>query len=268
MSPDKLSEEAPMHTPYRFAFNNPVFWSDPTGLYEYDSNGNLVLKNKNEIAFYNDYMKNGGNVNNFETALQDAGYGIDLQEATVKAISKESDNTLENIGLMNDRIGDSADILSATKNKGGSISFWTKTIDNRAFDGINYGEIRASYYANNWKGNRYRKTYNISKVLKRGTIVTTAVLGTIEIGSGVSQDYQNYQNTGYTDGKNTAVATASVAGGVAGGIGGAAIGAAVGVWFGGVGAAPGALIGGIIGGALGSWGGSELAESAVQKAYE
>src|SRR5690606_10883608 len=31
---DVLSEMAPDHTPYRYGFNNPVFWQDKTGLFE------------------------------------------------------------------------------------------------------------------------------------------------------------------------------------------------------------------------------------------
>src|SRR5690606_7733982 len=31
---DRLAELAPGITPYRFAFNNPNYWSDPTGLFE------------------------------------------------------------------------------------------------------------------------------------------------------------------------------------------------------------------------------------------
>ncbi|NLN34167.1 MAG: hypothetical protein GX159_11315 [Flavobacteriaceae bacterium] len=33
-SPDPLGELTPDWTPYRFAFNNPVFFNDPTGLCE------------------------------------------------------------------------------------------------------------------------------------------------------------------------------------------------------------------------------------------
>lgn len=31
---DALSELAPSQTPYRYGFNNPVYWTDPTGLFE------------------------------------------------------------------------------------------------------------------------------------------------------------------------------------------------------------------------------------------
>ena len=34
ISQDRLSEVMPDWTPYRFAFNNPVYFSDPTGLFE------------------------------------------------------------------------------------------------------------------------------------------------------------------------------------------------------------------------------------------
>src|SRR5690554_6195831 len=33
-NPDRLAELAPGITPYRFAFNNPNYWSDPSGLFE------------------------------------------------------------------------------------------------------------------------------------------------------------------------------------------------------------------------------------------
>jgi len=31
---DRLTELAPGITPYRFAFNNPNYWSDPSGLFK------------------------------------------------------------------------------------------------------------------------------------------------------------------------------------------------------------------------------------------
>jgi len=49
---DALSELAPNYTPYRYGFNNPVFWSDPSGLFETEAAARMFAK-ENDI---NDYM--------------------------------------------------------------------------------------------------------------------------------------------------------------------------------------------------------------------
>lgn len=200
----------------------------------------------------------GASLNDLEAFVfgsMDADEGIfalELEGATITG--KASSASLDNAKFVNDRLGDGADILAATKNKGGSVAMWSKP-GSRSFDGIRYGEIKTAYYANNWTGNGATgKTYNVAKVIKNGTIVTTVVLGgTIEVSQGVAQDYENYQNTGSTDGKNTAVASGKVAGGVAG------------AW---AGAKAGAAIGGIIGGAVGGWVGSEVGGAAVEEVYK
>ena len=155
----------------------------------------------------------------------------------------------------------------------GSFAIWSKTNNTRSFDGIKYGEIKTGYYANNWTGNPSTgKTYNISKVIKNGTYVTTVILGSIEIGQGVAQDHENYQNTGYTNGKNTAVASGKVVGGVFGAWafakGGAAFGAAFGSVVPVIGTTVGAIGGGIVGGIIGSEVGSSVGENAVEAAYK
>src|SRR5690606_25789193 len=43
---DMLSEMAPDHTPYRYGFNNPVFWQDASGLFETEEQArNFALEN-------------------------------------------------------------------------------------------------------------------------------------------------------------------------------------------------------------------------------
>lgn len=45
LSPDPLAEEFPSWSPYNYTFNNPVVWTDPTGLapeWYSDSDGNIV----------------------------------------------------------------------------------------------------------------------------------------------------------------------------------------------------------------------------------
>lgn len=52
LSPDPLSEEFPDWTPYRYGFNNPMRYTDPTGLleddYGVDSDGNINLIRKTD----------------------------------------------------------------------------------------------------------------------------------------------------------------------------------------------------------------------------
>jgi hypothetical protein len=272
---DPLTELAPMHNPYRFGYNNPVYWKDPSGLieFEYDKNGKATsfkTSNKDEIAAIMGFLnKNEGasaaDIHTFvfeDMQNENSVFAFDLQEVVVEGKSKKSESsTLDNANFFNDRIGDGADILGATNNRGGSF----RLTNNGSYNPRN---LSPKYYGSNWTGGSRAgiKTYNISKVIKNGSIATTVVLGTIEVGQGVSQDYQNYQNTGYTNGKNTAVATAKVGAGIAvGWAAGAATGAAIGT------AIPipvvGTVVGAIVGGVAGYYA-SEAAGNLVEKAYE
>ena len=273
---DRLSELAPMHNPYRFGFNNPVYWSDPTGLWEETKNG-IRITNPDEIKSYLELAKNNPNATNNELIKmikfdQTGSFTQELEAVTVKYDKKSE--TMDNLGKTNDVVGGIGDYLDkGTKYKGGSFAIWNSTSTARAFDGIKYNELKFRYSLTNTGFNQYTgKGVKVAKVLKKGSIVATVVLGTIEVGQGVAQDYENYENTGYTNGKNTAVASASVAGGVAGAWAGAeagaAIGAGVGAWFAGIGAVPGGIVGGIVGGFIGGYTGSEVSETAVEKAYE
>src|SRR5690606_31672908 len=68
-------------TPYRFAFNNPAFWSDPTGLYEFVDNGVIRVNSQEEIQFLLQYLQNGGSTetNAVWTALVGEGFAMDLE---------------------------------------------------------------------------------------------------------------------------------------------------------------------------------------------
>src|SRR5690606_7926233 len=55
---DVLAELQFDKTPYRFAFNNPAFWSDPTGLYEFVDNGVIRVNSQEEIQFLLQYLQN------------------------------------------------------------------------------------------------------------------------------------------------------------------------------------------------------------------
>jgi RHS repeat-associated protein len=104
---DVFSELSHSITPYRFAYNNPVFFSDPTGLYEVDGNGNITITDKKEIAMFTDYLKNNqkASVNEMSEHIFDAnnGFAYELQEVVLQSGSKKSendfhDNVLKQIG--------------------------------------------------------------------------------------------------------------------------------------------------------------------------
>ncbi|MDA6071096.1 hypothetical protein NJT12_15885 [Flavobacterium sp. AC] len=263
---DPLTELAPMHNPYRFGFNNPVYWSDPSGLFENDKEGLAICPTCPNTPAFKPLIDDPNNTYIYDPQTSTASKVTELDEVVVQGKSKKS-STLDDANSINDRIADGADILALTNNKGGSF----RLTNNGSYNPRNFS---FKYYESNWTEGSVAniKTFNVSKLVKKGSIATTVVLGTIEVGQGVSKDYDNYQKTGYTNGKNTAVASGSVAGGAAGAWAGAEVGASVGagigVWFGGAGAVPGAVIGGIIGGAIGGWGGSEIGSSAVEEAYK
>ena len=81
MNPDALSELAPMHTPYRFGFNNPVYWSDPTGLYELTSKG-LKVDGKEEhevlMNFFYNWDGEGDFIELAMSELDAAGFGLEI----------------------------------------------------------------------------------------------------------------------------------------------------------------------------------------------
>lgn len=268
---DPFSAVIPGVTPYRFAFNNPIYFSDPSGLFE-ETNILATCPTCPNTPKYQPFIDDPNNTYVYDPKTGKVEKEIQIQEVVLTG--KKKDDTIDNLNLANDRVGDFGTILASRANQGGSVGLWTSTIKNRQFDGIAYNRLNVKYYKNNWTGGSRAgiKTMNVSKFLKKGSVVGAVVLGAVEVGQGVADDYNDYETKGETNGKNTAVAAGSVAGGVVGGVAGAkagaVVGAAIGVWFGGVGAAPGALIGGIIGGAVGSWGGSELGEAGVEQIYK
>ncbi|MXV39400.1 hypothetical protein GO491_12085, partial [Flavobacteriaceae bacterium Ap0902] len=220
LNPDALSELAPMHTPYRFGFNNPVYWRDPTGLYEYDKDGNVTSSNTAEIDFMLDYLDNGGSVGGLEMAMQDAGFGITLSETVVMGTTSRS-------------TGSGFDWAEAANNARGGVAAASPMFDNY-YIGTPRLNKPISFMGNNYYGNG--KTYltksylqTNAKLLAKGSIVASVVLEVPEIVDGVKRD-------GDTIGDETIKETAGVAGGLAG------------AWAGGLLGAEGGAFAGLLGG--------------------
>ncbi|WP_425237720.1 DUF6443 domain-containing protein [Ulvibacterium sp.] len=278
---DRFTEFSYDITPYRFAFNNPIYWSDPSGLYEVDEDGNIIITNELEIENLLNYLDNnqGASVADIsEHIFTSENFGMDLDGVTVTAGSPSSEFLALN------RIGNQVQSgLNSVTNFNGNIlhngagMFDEEGRVNDTFAGAMAGAqsltstyrvtrgnaISPKYYSSGWRGGSRGRitTYSASgtaKVLGRGSLGVSAAIGVYNIN-------QAYKLDGGTIGYNTKVQTSttlgSIAGGWAGAEAGAAAGAAIGVWFGGVGAVPGAIIGGIVGGVIGSYAGAEAGEA-------
>ncbi|WP_228446553.1 RHS repeat-associated core domain-containing protein [Chryseobacterium sp. 3008163] len=247
---DPLAGVIPSWTPYRFTFNNPVYFSDPSGLlergpemlsdwiknlstgeYKFDKNvtgyGDTPLGYE-YVGPTGSYTNASGDVVNL---LANGEKETQIQEVSVIG-KKGGSGALDYLNFLNDRAGDTSDVLASRRWQGGSFRvFSNRNVSLQGFSPL--------YRADNFgaRGLTRSRYYNVSKTLKKGSVIASVTLGVIEVGNGVAEA-------------------------------GVSAGAVIGVWFGGVGAGPGALVGGIIGGVLGSWGGSELGEAGVEKAYE
>lgn len=91
---DRFAMLAPSLTPYRFAFNNPIYWSDPSGLYEVDEDGNIVITNEIEIENLLNYLNDneGASISEIsEHIFTSLDFGMDLDEVVVTAGSPSSE---------------------------------------------------------------------------------------------------------------------------------------------------------------------------------
>lgn len=244
-SPDVLAEKAYSITPYRYGFNNPVFWRDPLGLYEDDC-----------MDYNMEYNWGESERDQFEP-----GRGIQLADIIVMGWNRferfedeHNEDFLSIIGMSNDRVKDFADLLSEEKHKGGSL---------RIFKSTSKGKVLAlKYYPDNFgvKSSKHA-VYNVSKLIKKGSYAVTAVVGVAEISNAISKDQKELAKNGTTNYYNTVKTTASVTASVAAGMyAGAVIGTAMPIPI------AGTVVGAFVGAAVGYFAG-ELAGEGVDLIY-
>lgn len=256
---DAFAAIIPDWTPYRFAFNNPIYFSDPTGLFE--DRSVATCPNCPKTPEFQPFIDDPNTEYFYDSETNKVTKVREIEEVIIP--EKKKDSTLDNLDFANDRLDNLGDLLSLTKNKGGSIGIWTTPIRNRAFDGINYSKLNIRYYGNNWRGNlSVGRTTSVAKYLKKGSIVGSIIIGIVETGQGLAKDKSDYETKGQTNGRNTVkAATTATAGIVAGIYAGAAFGTAIPIPI--VGTIGGAIVGGIAG-----YLASEATGAAVDAVYD
>ena len=298
---DRLAEMTPNWTPYRFAFNNPVVFADPSGLSE--SKGNIGadgLTNEQWLAQNRPKDSPYAQILQIEKDMMARGVYRDTETGTY-SLTKPKTGRFKRTFLYNE-FSDQMNTSLTTdlsplilkpiymyyaEDDGYGYDF---NNSNSALDIIGgiYGGLQGmtssqrywlgnngKYYSNSWGGNRYTgsrtgafKAASNYKLASRAIVISSVLLGGY-------MTYEGYVADGGQFGYNAKMAAASSAGSIAGGWAGAQagafIGAEIGALFGGFGAIPGAVIGGVIGGfgfgMAGGYYGSQLGGSAVNYYY-
>jgi hypothetical protein len=258
---DRLAELAPGISPYRFAFNNPVYWGDPTGLSEESSNGQAKCPTCPNTPEFQDVINDPNREFFYDPKTNTATEVAEFQEVVVTGTSntqttQSDNNSSSGLNILDYLFGAGGDIGNELFKNGNYRQTNGKTgnFHDRPFKSLSKN-AKAHY-----------NFYKDLKILKKAGIATTVILGSIEIGNGAIQDYKNYTTRGSTNGKNTVVATAKVGTGIAvgwaaGAMTGATIGTAIPI------PVVGTVVGFIVGGVAGYYA-SEGVGSLVEKAYE
>ncbi len=87
-SVDVLSELAPHLTPYRYAFNNPVYWSDPSGLLEGEPENTATCPTCPNLPAFQPYI----NDPNTDYVYDPITGEVSVQLREVEVVAKQSDS--------------------------------------------------------------------------------------------------------------------------------------------------------------------------------
>ncbi|MBK1896676.1 RHS repeat domain-containing protein [Chryseobacterium paridis] len=105
VSQDRISEIMPNLTPYRFAFNNPVYFSDPTGLFE-KGNNVLAYPERPGTEKREKWVDNDGTFTwNGNMWIDNNGAGISYKEGQIEEVSvgtSKSSSSSSYAGIEND----------------------------------------------------------------------------------------------------------------------------------------------------------------------
>gem|GEM_PF-3221828 len=191
---DRLTELAPGINPYRFGFNNPINFSDPTGLFEtrkeareyrreHDIRGSINRAEDGSYAI-ND-KSNGVSYTKGTEASQETFANDGVQESVLLTGKKSENNGLNNLSK---GIGYGGLAFTGMEQLPGSFR-----LTNGAYNG---SQVSLKYYQSAWTGGSKARisTYNIGKVAKGAGHLATGVGSALDA-YGVYNYYKNPQSS-------------------------------------------------------------------------
>ncbi|NCT08778.1 MAG: RHS repeat-associated core domain-containing protein [Flavobacteriia bacterium] len=151
-NPDRLAEHAASISPFRFGFNNPIYWSDPSGLFEVDKYGNIVVNNKNgdgEVSKLLEFLKNNkdASIDDISKHIFTSGdFSYDLDEIVMtfgssSSRSSAASNLESQINSASDKITSFGGNINFTKKRSAAEWAW----DNKYQIGITAGALANGY---------------------------------------------------------------------------------------------------------------------------
>lgn len=227
MNPDRLAELAFDYTPYRYAYNNPIFFfKDPSGLYEVDGSGNIKITDADEIKKFMGYLNHNqkASVNDMAEHIFNADNGYSYQLETI-VITGRSDKAWAK-GI-NQARANQARAANAMSSFNGNVSIGNHEINDfdKGFIGADPSNMNSASAWTGYAGMHLTKTESLFKhtaqtstgwankasALKAAkyTAIAGKSLGVLGVGLTALEDYNQNGEVGVGTGVKVAIGLAT-----------------------------------------------------------